>query len=231
MVYRNACPHNIWWCRVVQCKTWQSTSISLHQSGLPVVTTLHHSHMAPVQPLQDKPSCNPCRHDSHSRLQAAILHDQSQRLLIVSLVSHTCTSVIASICWAMHCRYRQKRHERNFTKRIKYMCRKTLADTRPRVRGRFARNNDAGAVMPHETKKALAAKAKAGKAAAAAQGHQMPGASPSACTLFFFNLFPSHLAATSSLKCCVSMQLDTSSPGMSAANCIKTFISVLIACL
>ncbi|KAL0027095.1 hypothetical protein WJX79_005283 [Trebouxia sp. C0005] len=71
-------------------------------------------------------------------------------------------------------KYRQKRHERNFTKRIKYMCRKTLADTRPRVRGRFARNNDAGAVMPHETKKALAAKAKAGKAAAAAQGHQMP---------------------------------------------------------
>lgn len=75
-------------------------------------------------------------------------------------------------------KYRQKRHERNFTKRIKYMCRKTLADTRPRVRGRFARNNDAGAVMPHETKKALAAKAKAGKAAAAAaaQGqHQVPG--------------------------------------------------------
>ena len=55
------------------------------------------------------------------------------------------------------------------------MCRKTLADTRPRVRGRFARNNDAGAVMPHETKKALAAKAKAGKAAAAAAaGAQRP---------------------------------------------------------
>ena len=57
------------------------------------------------------------------------------------------------------------------------MCRKTLADTRPRVRGRFARNNDAGAVMPHETKKALAAKAKAGKAAAAAQGQHMAGTS------------------------------------------------------
>ena len=65
------------------------------------------------------------------------------------------------------CRYRQKRHERNFNKRIKYMCRKTLADSRPRVRGRFARNDDAAAVMPHETKKALAEKArrerKAGK--------------------------------------------------------------------
>ena len=57
-------------------------------------------------------------------------------------------------------RYRQKRHERNFNKRIKYMCRKTLADSRPRVRGRFARNDDAAAVQPHETKKALAEKAR-----------------------------------------------------------------------
>eukprot|EP00951_Prasinocladus_malaysianus_P030414 scaffold286252_cov37-Prasinocladus_malaysianus.AAC.1 len=43
-------------------------------------------------------------------------------------------------------KYRQKRHERNFKKKIKYVCRKTLADSRPRVRGRFARNDDAGAV-------------------------------------------------------------------------------------
>jgi hypothetical protein len=57
-------------------------------------------------------------------------------------------------------RYRQKRHERNFTKRIKYQCRKTLADSRPRVRGRFARNNDEGAVLPHETKKAMKARVK-----------------------------------------------------------------------
>ena len=37
-------------------------------------------------------------------------------------------------------RYRQKRHERNFDRKIKYACRKTLADSRPRVRGRFAKN-------------------------------------------------------------------------------------------
>ncbi|KAK9821137.1 hypothetical protein WJX81_006664 [Elliptochloris bilobata] len=66
-------------------------------------------------------------------------------------------------------RYRQKRHERNFSKRIKYMCRKTLADSRPRVRGRFARNDDAGAVMPHETKKAQAA-ARRSAATQAAKG-------------------------------------------------------------
>ena len=49
------------------------------------------------------------------------------------------------------------------------MCRKTLADSRPRVRGRFARNDDAGAVMPHETKKAQAA-ARRSAAAQAAKG-------------------------------------------------------------
>ncbi|XP_039052420.1 zinc finger protein CONSTANS-LIKE 1-like [Hibiscus syriacus] len=39
-------------------------------------------------------------------------------------------------------RYRSKRNLRNFTKKIKYTCRKTLADSRPRIRGRFARNED-----------------------------------------------------------------------------------------
>ncbi|KAL8525566.1 hypothetical protein ACS0TY_014978 [Phlomoides rotata] len=39
-------------------------------------------------------------------------------------------------------RYRSKRNLRNFTKKIKYECRKTLADSRPRVRGRFARNEE-----------------------------------------------------------------------------------------
>ncbi|CAH8385791.1 unnamed protein product [Eruca vesicaria subsp. sativa] len=39
-------------------------------------------------------------------------------------------------------KYKAKRTQRNFTKTIKYACRKTLADNRPRVRGRFARNDD-----------------------------------------------------------------------------------------
>lgn len=41
-------------------------------------------------------------------------------------------------------RYRAKRTQRNFNKTIKYACRKTLAETRPRIRGRFARNDEAG---------------------------------------------------------------------------------------
>ncbi|XP_047340638.1 putative zinc finger protein CONSTANS-LIKE 11 [Impatiens glandulifera] len=39
-------------------------------------------------------------------------------------------------------KYREKRNQRNFSKKIKYACRKTLADSRPRVRGRFARNDE-----------------------------------------------------------------------------------------
>ncbi|XP_057954571.1 two-component response regulator-like APRR1 [Malania oleifera] len=39
-------------------------------------------------------------------------------------------------------RYRSKRNQRNFNKKIKYVCRKTLADSRPRIRGRFARNDE-----------------------------------------------------------------------------------------
>ncbi|EFJ48464.1 hypothetical protein VOLCADRAFT_90708 [Volvox carteri f. nagariensis] len=52
-------------------------------------------------------------------------------------------------------RYRSKRNNRNFNREIKYQCRKTLADSRPRVGGRFARNDDPNSVMPHQTKKAL----------------------------------------------------------------------------
>ncbi|KAG8068379.1 hypothetical protein GUJ93_ZPchr0005g15567 [Zizania palustris] len=50
-------------------------------------------------------------------------------------------------------RYRVKRHQRNFHKKITYACRKTLADSRPRVQGRFARNaeTEGEAVVGMET--------------------------------------------------------------------------------
>ncbi|GMH28866.1 hypothetical protein Nepgr_030709 [Nepenthes gracilis] len=44
-------------------------------------------------------------------------------------------------------RYRAKRTHRNFTKTIRYACRKTLADNRSRIRGRFARNDEPGEVL------------------------------------------------------------------------------------
>nr|XP_043622664.1 uncharacterized protein LOC122594252 [Erigeron canadensis] len=48
-------------------------------------------------------------------------------------------------------RYRAKRTQRNFNKTIKYACRKTLADNRPRIRGRFARNDEPGDQLPKTT--------------------------------------------------------------------------------
>ncbi|XP_020595015.1 zinc finger protein HD1-like [Phalaenopsis equestris] len=39
-------------------------------------------------------------------------------------------------------RYMEKKIARNYSKKIKYACRKTLADSRHRVRGRFAKNDE-----------------------------------------------------------------------------------------
>ncbi|XP_021764075.1 putative zinc finger protein CONSTANS-LIKE 11 [Chenopodium quinoa] len=39
-------------------------------------------------------------------------------------------------------RYRNKRSRRNFGRKIKYACRKALADSQPRIRGRFAKTED-----------------------------------------------------------------------------------------
>ncbi|KAI3936267.1 hypothetical protein MKW92_029595 [Papaver armeniacum] len=47
-------------------------------------------------------------------------------------------------------RYRNKRTQRNFNKTIKYACRKTLADSRPRIRGRFARHDEPSFEIPRE---------------------------------------------------------------------------------
>ncbi|KAK1412792.1 hypothetical protein QVD17_34303 [Tagetes erecta] len=47
-------------------------------------------------------------------------------------------------------RYRSKKTQRNFTKKIKYVCRKTLADSRPRIRGRFARNDEIEKAMEQQ---------------------------------------------------------------------------------
>ncbi|PKU84650.1 Zinc finger protein CONSTANS-LIKE 1 [Dendrobium catenatum] len=44
-------------------------------------------------------------------------------------------------------RYVSKKKARNFSKTIKYACRKTLADSRPRVRGRFAKNDEFSEVV------------------------------------------------------------------------------------
>lgn len=46
-------------------------------------------------------------------------------------------------------RYRNKKAKRNFGRKIKYACRKALADSQPRVRGRFAKTEDGEGSKPH----------------------------------------------------------------------------------
>lgn len=71
-------------------------------------------------------------------------------------------------------RYRQKRYARNFRRTVKYQCRKQLADSRPRVKGRFARNEDPEAVMPHESKKAQRERLMAEVLALSSKGQPVP---------------------------------------------------------
>ncbi|CAM0953418.1 unnamed protein product [Alopecurus aequalis] len=47
-------------------------------------------------------------------------------------------------------RYRKKKIKRNFGRKIKYACRKALADTQPRVRGRFAKMDDGEMLRPRK---------------------------------------------------------------------------------
>lgn len=65
-----------------------------------------------------------------------LIHSPVQR----SLMSGTCTSEDRLQKLS---RYRNKKSRRNFGRKIKYACRKALADSQPRIRGRFAKTEDA----------------------------------------------------------------------------------------
>ncbi|EES15491.2 uncharacterized protein LOC8055390 [Sorghum bicolor] len=71
-------------------------------------------------------------------------------------------------------KYRSKRNQRNFQKKITYACRKTLADSRPRVKGRFARNGGdyTEADADHHVHVLAEAEEAAAAAAAAAAAHR-----------------------------------------------------------
>lgn len=46
-------------------------------------------------------------------------------------------------------RYRNKKSRRNFGRKIKYACRKALADSQPRIRGRFAKTEETELLKRH----------------------------------------------------------------------------------
>ncbi|OAY48460.1 uncharacterized protein LOC110618005 [Manihot esculenta] len=65
----------------------------------------------------------------------SIIHSPLDRPLIIS----SCTSEDRREKLS---RYRNKKTKRNFGRRIKYACRKALADSQPRIRGRFAKTEE-----------------------------------------------------------------------------------------
>ncbi|XP_050224825.1 zinc finger protein CONSTANS-LIKE 1 isoform X2 [Mercurialis annua] len=52
------------------------------------------------------------------------------------------TSCTSEDRWEKLSRYRNKKTKRNFGRKIKYACRKALADSQPRIRGRFAKTEE-----------------------------------------------------------------------------------------
>ncbi|KAE8675581.1 zinc finger protein CONSTANS-LIKE 1-like isoform X2 [Hibiscus syriacus] len=66
---------------------------------------------------------------------------------VSTISSHPDQPIILSICSAEDrreklSRYRNKKTKRNFARKIKYACRKGLADRQPRIRGRFAKTEE-----------------------------------------------------------------------------------------
>ncbi|KAA3464667.1 Zinc finger CONSTANS-LIKE 5-like protein [Gossypium australe] len=66
---------------------------------------------------------------------ASVIHSPLERPIIVSSCSTKDRREKLS-------RYRNKKTKRNFGRKIKYACRKALADSQPRIRGRFAKTEE-----------------------------------------------------------------------------------------
>ena len=56
-----------------------------------------------------------------------------------------CVAAARARLFALQSEVSARPQERNFERKIKYSCRKVLADSRPRVRGRFAKNEEGAA--------------------------------------------------------------------------------------
>ncbi|KAJ8751461.1 hypothetical protein K2173_016672 [Erythroxylum novogranatense] len=113
------------------------SSHSLHKNG-------YHSHFTSPHEFLDMESSSVRRVFSTGDLQYNQRSESplsSESSVIIESMSRACKYSPEEKKERIE-RYRSKRNQRNFTKKIKYACRKTLADSRPRIRGRFARNDE-----------------------------------------------------------------------------------------
>ncbi|XP_020214515.2 two-component response regulator-like APRR5 [Cajanus cajan] len=125
--------------RSVSSHSLQKNSNTLFSS--PLFAQLLHSDNAPVRracSTGDLQRFNGMQHYLHSHSDSPLSSESS---LIIEEMSRTSPYSPEEKKVRIE-RYRSKRNQRNFGKKIKYACRKTLADSRPRIRGRFARNDE-----------------------------------------------------------------------------------------
>ncbi|KAI0510125.1 hypothetical protein KFK09_010725 [Dendrobium nobile] len=126
---------------------------------MPVLKTHYQNNPMRLYNMQDK-----FRHDGYKPTNLQVLqngHPQQQRpnnnfspavcndtTSLVPNISNPQTSTLKGVCISAQEkkekieRYKNKKKRRDFSKKIKYACRKTLADSRPRVKGRFAKTDE-----------------------------------------------------------------------------------------
>ncbi|PKA48520.1 Zinc finger protein CONSTANS-LIKE 4 [Apostasia shenzhenica] len=125
---------------------------SLFSSSLPTSFYLHRSNSSHSLPLlslfTDRREFLDLRHEPVRRVFSTGDLQQCMNGSSSSTDASTCSGLGKVVRYSAEERrerierYRSKRNHRNFQKKITYACRKTLADSRPRVRGRFARNGE-----------------------------------------------------------------------------------------
>ncbi|KAK7262394.1 hypothetical protein RJT34_29966 [Clitoria ternatea] len=134
--------------RSVSSHSFEKNSGGVHHPFSPLFAQLLHSH-------DDAPVRRACSTGDLQRFNGVQHYQQSdsplssESSMIIEGMSRT-SPYSPEEKKARIERYRTKRNQRNFTKKIKYACRKTLADSRPRIRGRFARNDETAMNPPSE---------------------------------------------------------------------------------
>lgn len=91
----------------------------------------------------------------HNSLTANISREQSNESGSLDMESNQAPQALSNVCSATKNtehrrklrlealqRFRNKRANRSFTKKVRYECRKQLADSRPRVKGRFVKKSE-----------------------------------------------------------------------------------------
>ncbi|KAK7324973.1 hypothetical protein VNO77_28969 [Canavalia gladiata] len=125
--------------RSVSSHSLHHNNNAINNTFSPLFAHLLDSHHAPVRRASSTGDLHRINGMQHNHYSDSPLSSESS--MIIEGMSRACRYSPEEKKARIE-RYRTKRNQRNFNKKIKYACRKTLADSRPRIRGRFARNDE-----------------------------------------------------------------------------------------